>query len=376
VEDSGGAAAKVFHEDPNAALINIWTEWNIDLKDFSGQGANLNNIKKFSIGFGDTENPRPGVGLVFFDDIRLYPPRYVPGKITPLAADFTGDGIVDIHDLEIMTGDWLQGDYTIYATEPEPPVALWAFDNNVDDSAGGNNGIINGNPGYVAGMFNQAISLDGDDYVDCGNSDILNFAAGDWTVCAWIKTTQSGTGDENKGTVFANGGDQTGGIRYTLALNETQSGNITLTTDDDTTKAQATSSILVNDDAWHHVVGIRNGTGLQVYVNGVLDGTNTVPVGYDLSGTSQHNAYIGAITDFTNGSLIKYFVGLIDDVRIYDYALSQAEIMSVMGQSELYIPVTSPANISDEEPVNSRMVNLRDFAVLADEWLAEPLWPK
>ncbi|MFZ2148399.1 MAG: hypothetical protein WAV28_14385 [Sedimentisphaerales bacterium] len=80
--------------------------------------------------------------------------------------------------------------------------------------------------------------------------------------------------------------------------------------------------------------------------------------------------------DATGNTLDKFFIGTLDDVRIYNYALSAAEIMSVMGQNELYVPLTSPANISDEEPTNSKTVNFKDFAVLADEWLAKPVWPK
>jgi len=376
-EDGIGTTATVYHDDPNASLIDTWTEWNIDLKDFSDQGANLNDIVKLSIGFGDKDDPQPGAGLVFFDDIRLYPPRYVPDRITPLTADFTDDGVVDIRDLEIMSNDWLQGDYTIYATTPNPAIVLWAFDNNANDSAGSNNGIPHGNPSYVVGKLDQAVSLDGDDYMDCGNPAELNFATGDWSICAWINTTQS----DDTFTIFANGGDESGGIRYTLAVGETGgAGTIVLTTDDDDAKRQAVSSAgAVNDGQWHHAVGLRAGNTTQVYVDGMPDGTATLPAGYDLSGTSQHNAYVGAITDHrdaTGNTLDKLFVGTLDDVRIYNYALSPAEIMSVMGQSELYVPLTSPANIYDEEPINSKKVNLKDFAILADEWLEQPVWPK
>jgi hypothetical protein len=312
---------------------------------------------------------------MYIDDIRLYQPRYLPDKVQPLAADFTDDGAVDIKDLQIMLNDWLQGDYTVSATTPQPPVSWWKLDNNASDGTGANPGVALGNPTYVAGNSGQAISIDGDDYVDLGNPATLDFSTGDWTISAWIKTTQSGTGDENKGTIYAKGGDQTDGIRYTLAIGEVTSGLITITTDDNVTKAQATGSTVVNDDAWHHVAGIRKGAELLVYVDGALDGTGSVPAGYDLAGTTQHNAYIGTITDNRDGTLFKYFTGLIDEVQIYGYALSDTDILSVAGLADMYHPVTSPANISDDEPVNSKRVNFKDFAVLADEWLKQLLWP-
>jgi hypothetical protein len=112
-----------------------------------------------------------------------------------------------------------------------------------------------------------------------------------------------------------------------------------------------------------------------VYVDGALDGTGTVPAGYDLSGTTQHNAYIGAITDNRDGTIFKYYIGLIDDVQIYDNALSDTDILSVAGLTEMYFPLTSPANVSDDEPANSKRVNFKDYAIMADEWLQQLLWP-
>ncbi len=76
VKDGSGASATVYHDDPDAALIDMWTEWNFDLQEFSDAGVVLTDVSRLSIGFGDADNPQPGgSGLVFFDDIRLYLPR-------------------------------------------------------------------------------------------------------------------------------------------------------------------------------------------------------------------------------------------------------------------------------------------------------------
>jgi hypothetical protein len=67
--------ATVYHDNPDAALINTWTEWRIDLQESAAQGVNLTNVNTISIGFGDKSNLQAGgLGLVFFDDIRLYRP--------------------------------------------------------------------------------------------------------------------------------------------------------------------------------------------------------------------------------------------------------------------------------------------------------------
>ena len=71
--------AKVYHENPNAALIDAWTEWIIPLQEFADQGIDLTVVNSIGIGFGDKDNPQQdgGAGTMYFDDIRLYLPRSV-----------------------------------------------------------------------------------------------------------------------------------------------------------------------------------------------------------------------------------------------------------------------------------------------------------
>jgi len=74
-------SAVVNHDNPNAAQIETWTQWNIDLQAFADQGVNLANVNTIALGFGDRNNPLAGgSGVVYFDDIRLYrlPPESAP----------------------------------------------------------------------------------------------------------------------------------------------------------------------------------------------------------------------------------------------------------------------------------------------------------
>jgi hypothetical protein len=65
----------VYHENPDAVLINAWTQWTIPLQAFADQGVDLANIDTIALGFGVKENLREGgTGTVYFDDIRLYRP--------------------------------------------------------------------------------------------------------------------------------------------------------------------------------------------------------------------------------------------------------------------------------------------------------------
>jgi hypothetical protein len=68
-------SAVVSHDNPNAAQIDTWTVWNIDLQAFADQGVNLANVNTLALGLGNKKNPvAGGSGTMYFDDIRLYPP--------------------------------------------------------------------------------------------------------------------------------------------------------------------------------------------------------------------------------------------------------------------------------------------------------------
>ena len=211
-------------------------------------------------------------------------------------------------------------------------VAHWRFDETsgttaADSSGNGLNGTLGGDPQWVAGKIGGALEFDGDDYVDLGAPAVFDFGTEDFTITAWIKMTAT-----TRGSIFAIGGDDGGGIRYTLAMGEGNDNKLTLTMDNDVSKNQAMGDTIINDGEWHHVVGMIKGDVSLVYVDGVEDGTIDLPEGYDLSGVLQHNAYIGAITSNASNTLHaeKFMIGLIDDVRIYDTALTESEIQAAM----------------------------------------------
>jgi hypothetical protein len=111
VANTTGPPAAVHHDDPSAAQMDTWAEWNIDLKESHDASVNLVSVKKMYLGVGDRNNPQAGgAGEMYFDDIRLYRPRCVPDMVTLSEADFNSDCVVDFRDPEIMVGDWLAGD--------------------------------------------------------------------------------------------------------------------------------------------------------------------------------------------------------------------------------------------------------------------------
>ncbi len=280
-----------------------WRPWNIDL---STVGGNLSHVTKLTIGVEGAG----ATGVVYIDDIRLYPKT--PEFITP-----TDPGQANL-------------------------LALYTFEGNTNDTSGhGLNGTIKQATLVSSGRTGggSALQVEKAGYVDLGNRPSLDFGTGDWALTAWYKNTMTGTADADKGTIISKGGDNTGGKRYGLVMSETVSGVVTLVVDDDVTKYVTDSKSVTNDDRWHFVVGQRQGTTLQIWIDGQLEGSTTVPATYNLSGTSQHDAFLGAMTYHPDGSMFKLYNGLIDDVRIYDRALSQAEILWLAGSTS---PVATP----------------------------------
>jgi hypothetical protein len=237
--------------------------------------------------------------------------------------------------------------YLVPAAAPEgpSPLAHWKLDEGsgtiaADSSGNALDGTLMGDPMWVAGIIGGALDFDGDDYVDIGNPPILDFSTGDWTLSAWMNAAVAPSGDV---TIVGKGGDHSSdalpGVRYQLMLDS--SDYLHPVVDDDSSKYDPSGEIPLIDGQWHHVVMMRrNGTELRAYVDGVEDmgvtnhGESTIPAEYDLSGTSKFNAYIGAITHAGNSTpdtvvLEKLMLGMIDDVRIYDVALTEAEVAAL-----------------------------------------------
>lgn len=93
-------------DDMNDVDEPSWHEWDIKLQDFNDNNVDLTDVNKMYIGFGVrfAQGVDGTEGEVYFDDIRLYPPRCRPELV---ATDFTGDCFTDLADLDIMSDEWL-----------------------------------------------------------------------------------------------------------------------------------------------------------------------------------------------------------------------------------------------------------------------------
>ena len=117
---------------------------------------------------------------------------------------------------------------------------------------------------------------------------------------------------------------------------------------------------------WHHVVATVSGTIGKVYLDGNLDGTGDV-------GNVPPNAldiFIGRAHPANGGGVIEWFNGIIDDIRIYDRALSDLEIQQLYSLS-----VMPPSLQMQEDGANLILtwpLSAQNFSLQTTTHLAAP----
>jgi hypothetical protein len=128
---------------------------------------------------------------------------------------------------------------------------------------------------------------------------------------------------------------------------------------------------VIDRDEWIHVAGTFDGNSAKCYINGEVAGTE--PNAYLVVFLSQdtNDLAIGSMSDDDRAP----FEGAIDDVRVYNYGLSPEEVAHIATDGKGVFAVQSVANLYNDEDPGDRAVNLRDFAVLANDWLVRKLYP-
>jgi hypothetical protein len=98
-----------YSDDPEDIKKPEWIDWNIALADLAAGSADLTNVTRLSIGFGDdaTDVPDDAVGTVLFDDISVCPVRCIPKYVTEIF-DLNDDCITDWLDVKIQADNWLE----------------------------------------------------------------------------------------------------------------------------------------------------------------------------------------------------------------------------------------------------------------------------
>jgi len=200
-------------------------------------------------------------------------------------------------------------------------VARYAFENDTTDSSGnGLDGVVVGDPAFVDGVEGMALDFNGDDYVDCGTNDVLNNLSDAMTVSAWVNirsVTTTWMSIVMKGeTAWRLGvnGDTTG-IHYGF-------------TGGDRGWQAANSVTELPFGEWHHIAGTYDkSVGGTVWVDGVAETVNPDPDGVR---TNELSLLLGNNPE----QLSRLFDGLLDEVMIYNRAVSEGEMLYLAGFRE------------------------------------------
>ncbi|MHC4586285.1 MAG: LamG domain-containing protein [Planctomycetota bacterium] len=203
-------------------------------------------------------------------------------------------------------------------------VGWWRFDEGTGvtayDSAGDNYGTIH-RATWTTGVIGGALDFDGSgDYVVISNEENFDFGSDtDFTICVWIKTTA--TFDRRR---IVNK-SRSGHAPYTgIEFYMDPPGIVHFRPKDNADKATVMTTTSVNDGFWHFLVGVADRDGdLRIYHNGILEDTASLALVDDINNNVP--LAIGRSMDY-NG---QYFDGTIDDVRIYNRALSAGEIQQL-----------------------------------------------
>lgn len=189
--------------------------------------------------------------------------------------------------------------------------AWYKLEGGVIDSSGANNGVrYNFTDGYTTGRFGQALSFDptAEQFISVPDDSSLNFTTGNYTIEFWMKTNATDNPD------FL--GKMASGLGWWFYIDTNK---VVFDLNDDS-NAFATSVTSINNDTWFYIVGERIGNESNIYVNGVLEDTDDAGLLGDTD-----NAEPFAIGYVYYGSET-YYNGSIDEIRIWNRALSQAEI--------------------------------------------------
>jgi sugar lactone lactonase YvrE len=224
-----------------------------------------------------------------------------------------GDGIVDVQDLIVLA------EYLFEEVDDPTLVAHWKLDETkgiiAHDSAGGNNAFVIGGAVWqpTSGEMNGALQFDGvDDYVITDH--ILDPADGVFSVFAWIKGGAPGqvvisqTDGAGMGATWLSA-DPTDGKLMTRLMPPSTGLRIP--------PQPLVSEFVITDGNWHRIGFVWDGSYRYLYVDGAEVAKDTQS--FSILESSDGGLYLGAGKNLDAASFLS---GLIDDVRIYDRAIT------------------------------------------------------
>jgi hypothetical protein len=377
--------------DMNDLKVEEWTEWNIPISDFNNPDAvDPCVVTSLLIGFGDRDNTDTvgGEGAVYFDDIRLYPPRCIP-QSGP-AFDFSGDCLVGWAEIGLMSDVWLKSDkFVSPLQEPNSPLVHYDFNetsgSTVSDSSGNTyhaeTRLDDGNSTdafwQTGGKSGGCIKFDYNQkkYAVQMPTSAFSTISNKITISVWVNWLDAQTMPDETNQMFSMHGGPGAAYDPILGMQTAwRDGELMFWDSSNDTTYDADT-----DDwsgGWNHYAFVKDVAAekLQIYLNSDLvsesDSNAAIVLPVD-------NAWLGMATDEPNeGNWHDEYTGLLDEFKVFDYALSQAEINNLASAGTGYIPLISALNLHDTEAAGLKAINTKDVAELLNHWLEEKLWPE
>jgi len=263
----------------------------------------------------------PGAGAV---EHRLYlgtDPDTLPLLATTVEPNFAGGPELQANTTYYWRVDEVASDGTVetgtlWRFNTGQLVALWSLDEGegttVTDSSGNQHtGVLKGDPTWTTGVIGGALEFDGDgDYVDLGTSPSFDITDR-ITVAAWIKVTSF---DVDWQTIISKGD-----VAWRLSRSQGNNLHFACT---GLWPEWVHGTANVNDGQWHHAAGVYDGATLRLYVDGQLD------VSMATAGRINVCEYPVTIGENLEEPQ-RAWNGTIDEVRLYNYALSEMEVRAL-----------------------------------------------
>ena len=175
-----------------------------------------------------------------------------------------------------------------------------------------NDCALKGNPKWIDGKFRKAIEFDGKTWGEVADADSLDLTDA-LSIEAWVKLYGGGEGTQSaveKGSAWIDG-------EYNLAALYSN-GTLLQMKDLPANCADANVGTGVQDNKWHFLVGTWDGAVIKIYIDGKPD-KEMACAGKLLTNTEA--LFIGA-----RGGTARFIIGALDEVKVYNYALSNDEI--------------------------------------------------
>ena len=204
-------------------------------------------------------------------------------------------------------------------------VGHWTFDEGSgatanDSSGNGYTGTLVNSPAWVDSKLGNALFFDSSSHeaVSVADAPELSFGSASFSIVFWIKYSNANDAD-----ILRKGSTQTASDWYKVEISET-SGRVSFSLNASSNPPTSITSAPHGDNKWHHIAAVRdveNGQ-LRLYVDGVQEAMTSDPGG---SVSNSANLAIGSKDTLDDD----FFDGWLDEVAVYDEALSQARVLAL-----------------------------------------------